>query len=222
MTTFEIDNLEEIEWSPLLDAIEDLVSVHKIDGTILRVNKAFAEFFDKSAEELIGKECFCLFHGTTECIEECPMQKMNNTGCCSSSVLDHDVGDRVFEVSASPVKDLEGEIIACIHVVRDITERREMAIANEKREKLNAIVEMAGGISHDINQPLTVFAGYVDLIRRKLPADDEKVHTYIEKMKGEIEHLKEISKNLNHITRYKTMDYPGDGRIVDIKGSSSE
>ena len=64
-------------------------------------------------------------------------------------------------------------------IVRDITERRQAAIALQEREaqlrqaqKMEAVGRLAGGVAHDFNNLLTAILGYCDLLLERLPPGD--------------------------------------------------
>jgi CheY-like chemotaxis protein len=88
------------------------------------------------------------------------------------------------------------------------------------REKLQAVLETAGAICHELNQPMMAISGHTELLMDTLDRDDP---TYIkmEKIKSQVERMSEITQKLMGITRYETKDYVHGERIVDIEKSSS-
>jgi signal transduction histidine kinase/DNA-binding LytR/AlgR family response regulator len=57
--------------------------------------------------------------------------------------------------------------------IRDRTHERHLADQVRESQKMNAIGRLAGGISHDFNNLLTVIIGYTDLLlRRRVDSDD--------------------------------------------------
>lgn len=73
-----------------------------------------------------------------------------------------DGGELTVETRLTPI-ERDGEVIGVVGVVRDITDRvereRELERLNERLERL------AGFLSHDLRNPLSVARGYVDLAR---------------------------------------------------------
>ncbi len=66
----------------------------------------------------------------------------------------------------------EGEIIGCIGLAVDVTERRALEVQMLHGQKMEAVGRLAGGIAHDFNNLLTVINGYCDLTLLKLDSND--------------------------------------------------
>ena len=67
------------EWRITFDSITDLVSIHNRDFKLTRINKAFADFCKMKPEELIGKTCYEIVHGTNKPLFNCPQKKVIET-----------------------------------------------------------------------------------------------------------------------------------------------
>jgi len=96
--------------------------------------------------------------------------------------------------------------------LRDIAQKEKI-----EKEKLQGVLEMAGAICHEINQPLQAILGYCALF--DLPGLITAKE--LNQIREQATRIGEITKRLAMITRYKTIPYPGDTKIVDIWGSSS-
>ena len=100
---------------------------------------------------------------------------------------------------------------------RELKETQEKLI---EKEKVSAVVEMAGAASHELNQPLTAILGNLQLVLAKLPEGDP-LGKRVDKVLGQVDRMVEIVKKIGHITRYRTKEYAENVRIVDIDKSSS-
>ena len=64
--------------------------------------------------------------------------------------------DRCFEVQIQPIRArTTNGYIATLLVFKDITEQKKNVDVYVKSENLTAIGELAGGVAHDINTPIT-------------------------------------------------------------------
>lgn len=161
------------EWRTTFDSITDLVSIHSRDFKLVRVNKAFAERLKKTPEELIGRKCYEVIHGTDKPVPWCPhLKALETKGTATADINEHYLG-MYIEVTASPILNKQGEVSASIHVIRDVTERKRMEEQLILTDRLASIGELVSGIAHELNNPLTSVIGFSELIleRQNLPAD---------------------------------------------------
>jgi len=147
------------EWATTFNSITDLVSIHDKDFKLVRANEAFADTFKMKPEELIGKTCYEIVHGTKEPPAECPhKQTLDTKEPHRAEFFDARLGV-YLEVSVSPIFDEKGEVIGSVHIAKDITKRKQ---AEERQAKLLEEVEsinqelkdFAYVISHDLKAPL--------------------------------------------------------------------
>jgi PAS domain S-box-containing protein len=117
---------EAKEWNKTFDAIGDMVSVVDKDMRLKTVNKTFADVFGKQPEELVGKRCCELVHGTKEPPENCPMRKTLSTKETASTEIYYEALRKHLEISTYPVLDDKGEVAETVHFIRDITKRKLM------------------------------------------------------------------------------------------------
>jgi PAS domain S-box-containing protein len=112
----------------------------------------------------------------------------------------------------------ENPLESTIVTIVDISQREEAQKEKMKREKLQGVLEMAGAICHEINQPLQTILGYSTLFE-----DNEAISPEdLQKIKKQAIRIGDITRRLSNITRYKTLEYPGDTRIIDIWGSGAD
>ncbi len=105
-----------------------------------------------------------------------------------------------------------------IVIYTDISQKKAAQKAAAEKERLQGVLEMAGAVCHEINQPLQAIIGFSDLLL--LERDDEKIMDRgLNAIKSQAERLGRITQKLSNVTHYKTVEYPGNRTIVDIWGS---
>jgi len=112
-----------------------------------------------------------------------------------------------------------GELRARINVGRRIL---DLQSALAQREKFQGVLEMAGAVCHELNQPLQIVSGYSHLLLMDLSESDPKYAT-LKTIKEGIDRMGALTQKIMNVTKYKTKDYlGGESKIVDIDRSSGK
>lgn len=88
----------------------------------------------------------------------------------------------------------------------------------QERERLEGVLEMAGAVCHELNQPLQCVTGYSEMLLLELNSQDpnyEMLHT----IKAGIDHIAELTRKIMKITRYQSKPYLK-RQIIDIEEAS--
>jgi len=194
----------------ILNSMNDTVSIINVhDYSIVGVNNAFLKLLGVAEEEVIGKTCYAITHYRSEpCIppdDICPLLDTVTSG--EHSVAEHvhycADGEKIYvDVSTSPIKDEEGRVIQVVHVVRDITERKQREEKLIMTQRLASIGELASGIAHELNNPLTGVIGFSGLLLQKDVPDD--IREDIKVIHHEAKRAVEVVKNLLTFARKHT------------------
>lgn len=130
----------------------------------------------------------------------------------------------ILQSSTITIIFASGFLIAIILILYEeniaMKKRRQLEGERSQRERLQGVIEMAGAACHELNQPLQVLSVYSHYLLHDLP-DDSPLLEKIKKIKEMTDQLGQITKKINHITRYKTKDYIEGIKIVDIDKASS-
>ena len=105
-----------------------------------------------------------------------------------------------------------------IMTISDISWRKQVETDHLKKEKLQSVIETAGAVCHELNQPLQTISGYAELSLMDMTNDHPLYHA-MQTIKTQVARMRNITQQLMGITRYKTMDYL-DGKIIDIDQSA--
>lgn len=87
-----------------------------------------------------------------------------------------------------------------------------------REERLQGVLDMAGAVCHEMNQPLQSVSGFAEILVSELPAGEPLRGTLLS-IKGEIDRIGALTRRIMNITRADNRKYLG-GEIVDIVRSS--
>ncbi|MBJ6749242.1 hybrid sensor histidine kinase/response regulator [Geomonas anaerohicana] len=169
------------EWELTFDAVPDLIFITDTQHTITRANRAMAERLGMRPAEIPGRKCYDLFHEIGEVPGACPFLKLLQDGDAPRVEMEERHLGGFFEISVSPLYNELGEITACVHVARDVTERKkaeEYRLALEQQlqqtQRLESLGVLSGGIAHDFNNILTIILGHCAMARTATPFEIQK------------------------------------------------
>ena len=145
------------EWEETFRAVSDLIFVTDTNGTILKCNNSANKFFDSY---IIGQNLQNLLElPDLAIIEENYYQEFHYK-------------QHLFELRAYPITNKNYQIYSYIIYIIDITEKRKMEAQLIQSGKLAAIGEIAAGIAHELNNPLTAILGNSQLLLRVGKSDE--------------------------------------------------
>jgi len=98
--------------------------------------------------------------------------------------------------------------------------RRMIMLQNEmrKREKLQGVLEMAGAVCHELNQPLQIVSGFSEMLLMDMEPCDPN-YKMLNTIKTGIDRIGELTHKIMKITRYQSKSYLK-SKIVDIDQAS--
>jgi len=166
----------EERYRAILEEMEDSYFEVDLGGHITFINSAGCRHLGYSKEELIGMS----YKGfTAEDYIKSLFQIYNEvyrTGVPNKGfhwkIIRKDGSVGFIDNSVSPLRNAKGEVIGFSGVGRDVTERRKIEEQLILTDRLASVGQLAAGIAHELNNPLTGVIGFSDLLlERDLPAD---------------------------------------------------
>ncbi|AEH49637.1 GAF domain-containing sensor histidine kinase [Parageobacillus thermoglucosidasius] len=153
------------EWEETFRAVSEMIFVVDLKGNILKYNDAAKEFFQLHQREKQD------FHQLLSMdIHHSPVLQIVQTK--KPVYQEIHFQKRVCELRGYPVLNENEHIYAIIIYINDITEKRRIEAQLVQSGKLAAIGEMAAGIAHELNNPLTAILGNAQLLLRTAAKDD--------------------------------------------------
>lgn len=176
---------EELE--SIISTSADAISVVDLDGLVLRVNAACEGMFGWQQAELLG--CLLPLDSQMDIAAWLATIKRGGRVVAAETVRRRKDGRKIhISVTASPIHDSRGNIVAMSCISRDITERIETLEMLKRSETLSVVGQMAAGIAHEIRNPLASLRGFTQLLQ----GGDEKRELYCQIMLQEIDRINSI------------------------------
>ena len=175
------------EWETAFDAIADWVLLLDVKTRrILRANRAGERFTGLPVAQTIGRVCCELLHGSEEPDAACPLETMLCTGQRQSAEFKLPDSERWLRATLDPVRGPDGSIASIVHVVSDITSRKqaeeELERAGEQLRALSNYLQaireeerthVAREIHDELGQALTALKMDLAWVSRRLQSGDK-------------------------------------------------
>jgi signal transduction histidine kinase len=208
------------DWEESFNTITDMITIHDKDYNIIRANKAARKLL-KLPNLVINKEtkCFRHYHGTDKPPEGCPSCACYQSGIPANFELYEPHLGKYIEIRALPRIDSKRQIIGLIHVVRDISQRKqwEKQLENSQRELRNLTAHLisvreeerllvAREIHDELAQTLTTLNMELLDLDRKLPESSAELHEITGSMAKVIDSSIDTVKKISSDLRPKLLD----------------
>ena len=153
-------------------------SLYIIDGDyqLAAVNRSRAQRLGVNPRSLVGQTCYKALFGRSDPCPECRVQEtLRAAHSTQRTERRYGAGDEAteWEISTHPILSDEDEITQAILLESDVTERRRLESILTQSEKLAAIGQLAAGVAHEINNPLTAIIANAQILHRELPASSD-------------------------------------------------
>jgi signal transduction histidine kinase len=142
----------------ILDALPCGVAVRDGAGRIVRVNRALGRILGRAPEELLERSAL-------------PGLERGHDEVCEVHRADGEI--RMLLARRSEVTGAGGEHAGSVEIIDDRTELERLAERLHRVDKMAALGTMAGGLAHEIRNPMNAIGGFAELLLRSWPSADE-------------------------------------------------
>ncbi len=201
----------QLERERLITAIEqagEIVVITDPDGRIQYVNPAFQKITGFVKEEVLGQNPRILKSGKHDkAFYERLWSTINKGEIWQGRIINKRKDGELFteDLTISPVKDAQGNIINFVSVGRDVTQQLILEQQFLQAQKMESVGRLAGGVAHDYNNMLTVILGNAQLGMSKLE-EGNLFYDYFSKIHAAASRSAEITKQLLGFARKQTIE----------------
>ncbi|KPA13658.1 multi-sensor hybrid histidine kinase [Candidatus Magnetomorum sp. HK-1] len=160
-TKLSLQNAEN-NWHMTFNAVPDMIALIDKDRNIIQMNKAMQDALKIELSTNKIFKCFSCFHKTKEIPKNCPFSTSLSDGKTHSAEHYNEQLKSHLLITTSPIKDENGQVVATVHVARDVSTLKKAE--NELRNIERIFHEITDNIQDVIwvretidNQPKIIF-----------------------------------------------------------------
>jgi signal transduction histidine kinase len=188
------------------------ISIYIIDNnyTLAAINHSRSERVGGKPNQLVGGKCYEMLYLRSSPCPGCRASETFSTGensvRMSRSWLDAEKFIE-WEISTFPIFDERNIVTQTIIVEQDVTEKRNLESNLIQSEKLAAVGQLAAGVAHEINNPLTAIIANAQILRREIPVQDPDMLESIKLIEMAGTRASQVVRNLLGIARKEKYEF---------------
>ena len=160
----------------MMDGILHPIYTIGANWELLSVNQNKRDELENEAGELVGRVCYAAFFQRNTPCEHCQVAQMladkqPQTWAVRWRGADQQL--REWDVNAYPVPGRGAQSASAVIVWQDRTEERRLEQSLLQAGKLAAIGQLAAGVAHEINNPLTAINANAEMLKMFIPTSDD-------------------------------------------------
>lgn len=220
------------ELNQIFETAADGMCVVDKNFNVLRTNHTLLTLSGVSEREARCKKCYEVFPGPVCHTPECPLTRILDGEKRVKFDMEKERNDGVTVpcmVTATPFLGSEGELIGIVEAFRDISERKQAELALKtysdqleamvedrtqalqeaqeqliRKEKLAVLGQLAGGVAHELRNPLSVINNAAYFLKVTLSDADGTTNEYLNMVSSEVRDAEKVVSDLLNLSRIRT------------------
>lgn len=202
----------EEQYRQIVEATSDGIVKIDPDGSIVFVNRRFAQMLGYQAQEMIGISIFAFMSAEARPVAADFIQSQGPAQDSLDATLRHkNGGDVSVNIASTALVDGKEQHAGNLAVVRDVTERKKLQSQLMVSDRMASVGTLAAGVAHEINNPLAAVLANLDYIDETLTAmaaggspPDSATNTalgLLDKLRAALEDAREAGQRVRFIVR---------------------
>ena len=156
-------------------AIEGMLVVD-LDGNVLEVNRAYCHLLGVAEDDVRGRLLWPMMDEQSGLSGQSALGEALADGSTGYHLIDQcftrpDGSALWANVSVSIVSDPEDQATYLVHLIEDITGKRELEAQLHHLQRIELAAQLGSGLAHDLNNVLTVLRGQLELLQEEMEPD---------------------------------------------------
>ncbi|OFZ31738.1 MAG: hypothetical protein A2622_03990 [Bdellovibrionales bacterium RIFCSPHIGHO2_01_FULL_40_29] len=126
---------------------------------------------------------------------------------------------------AVPLLNNEGKVVSYLVIIQDMTDSVKKNNALAAAARMSSLGEMASGIAHEVNNPLSIILGNADLLESMLESENfnrDKAQSHLHHMISTVHRIAKIIRGLRAFARETTGEPFESCTVKDVVGDTLE
>jgi PAS domain S-box-containing protein len=194
----------------LFDNIPESFYIVDRKYTITALNQSRANRTGQKPKDLVGRTCHEVLFGLNIPCPGCLVAKTYQTSSPTRRFRNLWMDERdnsEYEITTYPILDSDGSTQQVILLEQDITDKRKLEAELIQSEKLAAVGQLAAGVAHEINNPLTAVIANAQMLIQDISPDQTELMESAKLIEMAGIRANQVVKNLLGLVRKEESDF---------------
>jgi two-component system NtrC family sensor kinase len=187
-------------------------SIYIVDRkyTLIAINRSRSNIAGRRPNEMVGKLCYETLYQRSEPCPGCRVSETLFTGRNTQRIerrWEADGNVLELEINTYPIHSETGQVVQTFLFEEDVTEKRRLEATLAQSEKLAAVGQLAAGVAHEINNPLTAIIANAQILQRNLSLDDEEMQDMLDLIIRAGDRAAQVVRNLLDFARKEQYEF---------------
>ncbi|MBF0444244.1 MAG: PAS domain S-box protein [Magnetococcales bacterium] len=183
----------------LIDSISDALVVVDIKRLITGINQGFTDLFGYELDDVKGKSTSIFYESKSEFDRQGKLRyNLSVAESFKPYIVKYKKKDGTIfpgETLGRKIQTTDGNTLGFYGLIRDVSERLVKEDQLRRSQKMDAILQLTGGISHDFNNILSIIIGNAELLKLQEVKGNKK-YGYIEAIEQSSKRAIDLTKQL--------------------------